>query len=54
MSDSKVKLGNGIADGLKSETNQELLSIHHLPALSQEMDVNAFAGGIYSPLLLSV
>lgn len=27
MSDSKVKLGNGIADGLKSETNQELLSI---------------------------
>lgn len=26
MSDSKVKLGNGIADGLKSETNQELLS----------------------------
>ena len=27
MSDSKVKLGNGIADGLKSETNQELFRI---------------------------
>ena len=30
MSDSKVKLGNGIADGLKSETNQEVLSIGNM------------------------
>ena len=27
MSDSKVKLGDGVADGLKSEANQEILSI---------------------------
>ena len=27
MSDNKVKLGDGVADGLKSEANQELLNI---------------------------
>ena len=27
MSDSKLKLGDGVADGLKSEANQEILSI---------------------------
>ena len=27
MSDNKVKLGDGVADGLKSEANQEILSI---------------------------
>lgn len=27
MSDSKVKLGDGVADGLKNEANQEILSI---------------------------
>ena len=27
MSDNKVKLGDGVADSLKSEANQELLNI---------------------------